>query len=92
MSNLPEPNTKPTQFPVVGRRDDGSIVFYSGKAGQDFITTNAREAFGYFEYQAASARAHMLNKGSRIHGIHFFPAQGLGTVEALSAYQGEAVR
>lgn len=81
--NLPMP-IKTYQYPVVGRREDGSTVFYTGKAGQEFISQNASKAVAYLYLHEAQRRALMLNKMQ--FGIRFFAAQNLPTIKALESY------
>ena len=56
---------------VRGRTVEGNEVFYTGKAGQAFISTLRGESFGYTSQWQAQARAKNLNCMSDIHGVLF---------------------
>jgi hypothetical protein len=61
---------------VQGRTADGNTVYYTGRAGQAFISTDKRDAFTYPSLNAARARATMLNQGTATHGIRFMVPVG----------------
>jgi hypothetical protein len=60
---------------VLGRTQDGGTVWYTGRAGAGFISTDARDAFRY-SVDGARARALMLNRGTQFHGIRFVAVVG----------------
>jgi hypothetical protein len=58
-------------YQVVGRREDGSTVYYTGKAGQAFVSNQLCDAFSYSSLERARTRAAMLNRTSEMTGIRF---------------------
>lgn len=55
---------------VRGVTKSGSVVFYTGKAGEAWVSTDMSDAFPYSE-SGARAKASMFNRMTEIHGIHF---------------------
>jgi hypothetical protein len=77
-----------THTPVVGRREDGSTVWYTGKAGQEFVSENPADAWTYPTVESARRRAFNLNHGTSIHGIRFVAAvNGVDGVLSAEAYR-----
>lgn len=62
---------KGVKFKVIGRTREGETVYYTGRAGQAFVSKQAEEAFGYDGLEAARRRATNLNQMTEIHGIRF---------------------
>lgn len=60
---------------VLGRTASGETVWYTGRAGAGFISTDARDAFRY-SIDGARARALNLNRGTAFHGIRFVAVVG----------------
>lgn len=58
-------------FIIVGRREDGSTVYYTGRAGQAFVSEAQSEAFVFPSLQLARKRAGNFNKFTPVHGIRF---------------------
>jgi hypothetical protein len=64
-------------FFVVGRTAEGNTVYYTGKAGKDFISPQMCDAFEYSSIDRARHRASLLNQGTDLHGVRFIvPASG----------------
>jgi len=57
---------------VIGRKNDGSTVYYTGRAGSLFVSADPSQAFCYDGIEAARRRAANLNQMTPIHGIRFF--------------------
>lgn len=56
---------------VRGTTKDGNRVFYTGKAGQEFVSTDYKQTFFYYSIDGALNRAAQLNEMTPIHGVHF---------------------
>jgi len=63
-------------YQVIGRKQDGATVYYTGRAGQAFVSDDRSEAFPYDSLDAARRRAMNLNRMSAIHGIRFIAPCG----------------
>ena len=61
---------------IIGRTENGSTVYYSGRAGNSFVTNEISEAFTYPSLESARRRATYLNAMTEIHGIRFFVPTG----------------
>ena len=59
------------KFQVIGRKSDGSTVYYTGRSGQAFISESSLEAFQFDTLEYARHRATVLNRMSTLHGILF---------------------
>lgn len=64
------------EYKVIGRTREGETVYYTGRAGQAFVSKQAEEAFGYDGLEAARRRATNLNQMTEIHGIRFIVPVG----------------
>jgi hypothetical protein len=62
--------------PIVGRRSDGSTVWYTGRSGQAFVSENACDAFLGYSLEGARAKATRLNVMTPLHGIWFVACVG----------------
>ena len=62
--------------PILGRRADGSTVWYTGRAGQAFVSENACDAFLGYSLEGARAKAMRLNVMTPMHGIRFVAVTG----------------
>jgi hypothetical protein len=60
-----------TRFVVQGVTNEGAEVYYTGKAGQEFVTSARGESFGYTTAAQAENRVRNLNRMSEVHGIRF---------------------
>jgi hypothetical protein len=60
---------------VLGRTADGNTVWYTGRAGAAFVSTDPSEAFRY-SVDGARRRALNLNRGTAFHGIRFVAVVG----------------
>ena len=63
--------TESKSYQIVGRREDGSTVYYTGRAGQAFVSESSSEAFNYDGLESARNRAKNLNKMTALHGVLF---------------------
>jgi hypothetical protein len=63
-------------YTVVGRDANGNTLYYTGKAGQGFVSTVAAAAFSYPSLESARRRATNLNQMTEIHGIRFIVPVG----------------
>ena len=50
----------------------GEPLFYTGRAGEGWISTNAREAFTYATLAEANRKAAIFNRGTAAHGCRFW--------------------
>jgi hypothetical protein len=78
------------EYTVVGRKADGDTVYYTGRAGERFVSDQIGDSFGYLTLDGARNRAKILNVGSPMHGIWFhvpYVADG-----AFSYLDGEQVQ
>ena len=62
--------------PIIGRRADGSTVWYTGRAGQAFVSEWAKDAFLGYSLEGARAKAMRLNVMTPIHGVRFVAVTG----------------
>lgn len=69
--------------PVIGRHADGTEVWYTGRAGSAFVSTNPRDAFRYSTVGEARRRAAVLNNGSLLHGYWFVACVGDRAAEVV---------
>jgi hypothetical protein len=65
-----------TYTPVTGVNKDGIRVWYTGKAGEAFVSTNHADAFLGYDLHGARRRAEILNRMTPIHGIRFMAVAG----------------
>lgn len=56
---------------VIGVRANGERVYYTGKAGQAFVSANENDGFQYVSLEGARNRATILNRGFGLHDIWF---------------------
>jgi len=59
------------KFMLVGRKEDGSTVYYTGRAGSLFVSADESQAFHYDDIVSARHRAANLNQMTALHGILF---------------------
>lgn len=59
------------EFIVQGRDKDGNRVFYTGCAGEKFISRGRFDAFVFSGPTVASNKAMALNRMTQFHGVHF---------------------
>ena len=62
--------------PVVGCHENGTRYWYTGRAGEAFVSTDPKEAFRYDTVEAARQKAAALNKGLPQHAIYFVACTG----------------
>lgn len=62
----------PPMFIVEGKTKNGDAVYYTGRAGNGFVSKNKSVAFLYQTKGAATLRVSSLNAGSPLHGIRFY--------------------
>lgn len=63
--------TNQKTFKLFGVARNDQKVFYTGRAGEGWVSANEAEAFPYSTYEAAKDRANQHNKWTALHGIHF---------------------
>ena len=63
-------------IPVVGRTADGKTVWYTGKAGSEFVSSDPKAAFKGYSVDNARRRALQLNRMTPMHGIYFVACTG----------------
>lgn len=63
-------------YTVVGRSEQGDTFYYTGRAGQAFVSKLIGEAFAYPSLFEARRRALNLNRMTALHGIRFFVPVG----------------
>lgn len=79
-----EPRSEGQRYPVMGRGADGETVWYTGRAGKEFVSHDPKDAFTYGAIEGARNRAKSLNVGAPIHGIWFVAPTG-DVLEQFSA-------
>jgi hypothetical protein len=59
-------------FPIIRGLDrTGNEVFYTGRAGSAFVSTDKMEAFTGYSIEGARRKATQLNEATCLHGIRF---------------------
>lgn len=58
-------------FAIRGVSADGSECWFTGKAGDAFVSPNRADAFLGFNLEGARRKAAALNNATVLHGIHF---------------------
>lgn len=58
-------------FAIRGVRENGGVVWFTGRAGEGFVSEERGEAFESFSLEGARRRAMSLNAMTAVHGIHF---------------------
>lgn len=56
---------------IKGTDRQGHTVWYTGRAGEGFISWQRSEAFVGFNLAGAARQATSLNRGTAFHGVHF---------------------
>lgn len=49
----------------------GEFVYYNGRAGEGWVSSEIREAFPYHSIDVASDKARLFNRGTPLHGLTF---------------------
>jgi hypothetical protein len=57
--------------PIKGIKADGSVVWFTGRAGDNFVSAKRADAFTGFNVEGARRKATTLNRGTVLHGIRF---------------------
>ena len=70
IESLPDP-----PFILRGITELGKEMFYTGKAGNYWVTTERDKAFTYETASAAQSKALMFNRTSELHGLRFMAVQ-----------------
>jgi hypothetical protein len=70
------PNNEVKMVPIVGRTADGKTVWYTGRAGDGWVSSNPKEAFLGFSLEGARSRATQFNRMTAVHGIYFVACAG----------------
>jgi hypothetical protein len=76
MNNTEEKTAMTNFVPVIGRTADGSTVWYTGKAGAEFISANPKDAFMGYSLDGARNCAMRLNRMTALHGVYFVACVG----------------
>lgn len=63
-------------FVLFGLDRDDRKVYYTGRAGDGWVSTDPKEAFTYETYAHANGRARVFNQWTDLHGIHFIADNG----------------
>lgn len=61
-----------TGFIVVAYRSNEQLYYYTGRAGELFVSKNPAEAYVYSNSIEANIRAGILGRGSPMHGFKFY--------------------
>ena len=72
-------------IPIVGRTASGETVWYTGRAGQGWISPDPKEAFLGFSLEGARSRAKQFNQMEFVHGIWFTACLGDMAEEVYTA-------
>lgn len=67
---------------IRGLRADGAEVWYTGRAGDGWVSGDKREAFACLTLEGARARALNFNRMTALHGVRFVavPRNGWGSL------------
>jgi hypothetical protein len=60
-----------TALILVGKNRDGAEVFYTGRAGDGWVSTVRAEAFAYENRALAESTVERFNKMTPLHGVTF---------------------
>jgi len=58
-------------FLVYSRSADDQVVFYTGRAGEAYVSADRAEAFGYSSFAEAARRQDTLNRAAPLTGRFF---------------------
>lgn len=61
---------------VLGTMENGTRVYYTGRAGSGWVSVDQNEAFVYESIDAARRKAMIFNRMTLIHGIRFMAPSG----------------
>ena len=56
---------------ILGTTADGAEVFYTGRAGDGWVSADVKEAFRYDSLEQARRKAMIFNQATPLHGIRF---------------------
>lgn len=56
-----------------GLDQNGETFYYTGRAGEGWLTRDTREAFTYTSQAMARSRAQNFNRHEALHGMWFIP-------------------
>lgn len=74
-----------TQYtPIVGRKADGSTVWYTGRAGEGWVSPEPRDAYLGYSLEGARRFATQQNRYTELHGIRFAAVTG----DLLALFEG----
>jgi len=59
------------KYVLRGKDNSGNVFYYTGRANENWISNNLKEAFDYGNYEPAEHRANLMNEYTPLHGIHF---------------------
>lgn len=74
-------------IPIIGHNSSGQTVYYTGKAGKHFVSSNPQDAFMGFSLEGARRKALQLNRTASAGfagGYRFVALAGKGELEAES--------
>jgi len=61
-------------FIIRGIDPNGNVGWYTGKAGEGWVSADKADAFVYRGWEAASRKATLHNRFTALHGWHFMAA------------------
>ena len=64
-----------TKFTLRAIDIDGNEFFYTGKAGQEWVSPKLSEAFAGYSKEGAERKAALFNRMTGIHGLRFIRLQ-----------------
>lgn len=56
---------------IRGTTAQGEVVWFTGRAGAQFVSPNEAEAFAGYSLEGARRKAMQLNRATALHGICF---------------------
>lgn len=56
---------------LYGKTRKGEHVFYTGRAGEQFVSPTVAESFAFGSRNSAELKRAILNRYTALHGIHF---------------------
>ena len=56
---------------IIGKTAEGKVVYYTGKAGDGWISDKMKDAFIGYSLEGARNKAKNFNQMTAVHGIHW---------------------
>ena len=76
VTDMTKRNDNETDVKVVGCHENGTRFWYTGRAGEAFVSTDPTEAFRFESVEIARRKALALNRDLPVHAIYFVACVG----------------